>query len=63
MESMYLLIPLSVVLVLVIGAVLTWAVMTGQFEDLEAEGVRILHDEGQDRDHGVGADDTATHDA
>ena len=45
MESLYLLIPLSVVLVLLIGAVLAWAVLTGQFDDLEAEGRRIL-DEG-----------------
>jgi cbb3-type cytochrome oxidase maturation protein len=60
---MYLLIPLSVLLVLVIGAVLTWAVMTGQFEDLEAEGGRILQDEGQDPDHDFGAGDTGAHDA
>jgi cbb3-type cytochrome oxidase maturation protein len=48
MESMFLLIPLSVALVLVIGGVLAWAVMSGQFEDLEAEGTRILQDEGED---------------
>jgi cbb3-type cytochrome oxidase maturation protein len=45
MESLFLLIPLSVVLVLLIGAVLAWAVMSGQFEDLEAQGRSIL-DEG-----------------
>jgi len=44
MESLYLLIPLSVALVLLIGAVLTWAALSGQFEDLEAEGKRILDD-------------------
>ena len=44
MESLFLLIPLSVVLVLLIGAVLAWAVLTGQFDDLEAEGRRILDD-------------------
>lgn len=48
MESMYLLIPLSVVLVLVIGGVLAWAVMSGQFENLESEGTRILGDDGED---------------
>jgi cbb3-type cytochrome oxidase maturation protein len=42
MESMYLLIPLSVVLVLAIGGILAWAVMSGQFDDLEAEGRRIV---------------------
>jgi cbb3-type cytochrome oxidase maturation protein len=42
MESLFLLIPLSVVLVLLIGAVLAWAVLSGQFDDLEGEGRRIL---------------------
>lgn len=45
MESLYLLIPLSVVVVLLIGGVLVWAVMSGQFENLEAEGRRILDDD------------------
>ena len=42
MESLYLLIPLSVGLVLAILAVFAWAVNRGQFEDLESEGERIL---------------------
>jgi cbb3-type cytochrome oxidase maturation protein len=45
MESLYLLIPLSVIVVLLIGGVLVWAVMSGQFEALEAEGRRILNDD------------------
>jgi cbb3-type cytochrome oxidase maturation protein len=44
-DSLYLLIPLSIVLVLLIGAVLTWAVLSGQFDDLDKEGRRILDDE------------------
>jgi cbb3-type cytochrome oxidase maturation protein len=44
MESLFLLIPLSLVLVLLIGAVLAWAVLSGQSDDLEAEGRRILDD-------------------
>ena len=44
MESLFLLIPLSLALVLLIGALLAWAVMSGQFDDLEAEGRRILDD-------------------
>jgi|GEM_PF-1492867 len=44
MESLYLLIPLSVGLVLVILAVLGWAVQRGQFEDLDGEGERILEE-------------------
>jgi cbb3-type cytochrome oxidase maturation protein len=45
MESLYLLIPLSAGLVLVILAIFGWAVQRGQFEDLDDEGVRILNDE------------------
>jgi cbb3-type cytochrome oxidase maturation protein len=44
MESLFLLIPLSVALVLLIGAVLAWAVLSGQLENLDAEGRRILDD-------------------
>lgn len=42
MDILYLLIPLSAVLVLLIIAVFGWAVSRGQFEDLEQEGERIL---------------------
>lgn len=45
MESLYLLIPLSVVLILAIGGLLVWAAMSGQFEGLDREGRRILDDE------------------
>ena len=45
MDSLYLLIPLSVVLVLLIGAVLAWAVLSGQFEQLDREGERILEEQ------------------
>jgi len=42
MDILYLLIPLSVVLVFLIIGVFAWAVNAGQFEDLEKEGGRIL---------------------
>jgi cbb3-type cytochrome oxidase maturation protein len=42
MDILYLLIPLSAVLVLLILAVFGWAVHQGQFEDIEREGERIL---------------------
>jgi cbb3-type cytochrome oxidase maturation protein len=42
MEILYLLIPLSAVLVLLIIAVFGWALNRGQFDDLEREGERIL---------------------
>ncbi len=45
MEILYLLIPLSAVLVLLILAVFGWAVNRGQFEDLEQEGRRILDED------------------
>ena len=48
MESLYLLIPLSVVLVLVIGGILVWAVMSGQFEELDDAGKHALDDDEHD---------------
>lgn len=42
MEILYLLIPLSVVIVFFVLGGLWWAVNTGQFEELEMEGERIL---------------------
>jgi len=44
MESLYLLIPISLLIVLLIGAVLAWSVLGGQFDDLDREGRRILDD-------------------
>lgn len=48
MESLYLLIPVSIVIVLVIGGLLAWSVLGGQFDDIEDEGRRILDDERAD---------------
>ena len=45
MESIYLLIPISVILVFVIAAVFWWSVRSGQFDDLEGPGFRILMDD------------------
>jgi cbb3-type cytochrome oxidase maturation protein len=42
MDILFLLIPLSVALALVILAALAWAVWRGQFESVDAEGERIL---------------------
>ena len=42
MDILYLLIPLSTALVLLILGVFAWALHRGQFEDLEREGERIL---------------------
>jgi cbb3-type cytochrome oxidase maturation protein len=45
LEILWLLIPMSAVLVLLILAVFGWALHRGQFEDLEHEGERILLDD------------------
>jgi cbb3-type cytochrome oxidase maturation protein len=45
MDVLYLLIPLSVVLVFAAGAVFWWALGSGQFEDLEGPAHRILADD------------------
>jgi cbb3-type cytochrome oxidase maturation protein len=44
MDVLYLLIPLSVLLVLMIVGIFGWAINNGQLEDLEREGGRILED-------------------
>jgi cbb3-type cytochrome oxidase maturation protein len=44
-DILYLLIPLSVVLVFLIGIVFWWAVRSGQFDDLEGPAHRILEDD------------------
>jgi cbb3-type cytochrome oxidase maturation protein len=44
-DILYLLVPLSVVLVFLIGAVLWLALHGGQFDDLESPGVKILADD------------------
>jgi cbb3-type cytochrome oxidase maturation protein len=45
MDILYLLIPLSAVLVLAILAVFGWALHNGQFDELDDEGRRILGDD------------------
>ncbi len=46
MDSLYLLLPLSVLLVLALIALFGWALHSGQFDDLEREGWRVLEAEG-----------------
>jgi cbb3-type cytochrome oxidase maturation protein len=45
MESLYLLIPMSLAVIAVIVLILYWAVKSGQFEDLEGPGHSILMDD------------------
>ncbi len=44
MDILYLLVPLSLVLVFAIGAVFWWAINHKQFDTLDEEGRRILDD-------------------
>jgi cbb3-type cytochrome oxidase maturation protein len=45
MEILYLLIPMSVVLVFLIAVIFWWSVKGGQFEDLEGPAYRVLMDD------------------
>ncbi len=45
MDIVYLLVPLSLALAFLIGAVFWWALRGGQFDDLEGPAQRILMDE------------------
>lgn len=47
MDILYLLIPLSAVLLLAIVAIFGWAVHSGQFDDIEREGERPMRGEGE----------------
>ena len=44
MESLYLLLPLSVLLVLALIGLFAWALHAGQFDDLDREGWRVLEE-------------------
>lgn len=46
MDVLFLLIPLSVLLSLAVLGLLAWAVWSGQFDELEAEGQRIFRQAG-----------------
>lgn len=45
MESLYFLIPLSIVVIAVAVAIFFWAVKSGQYDDVDREGERILFDD------------------
>jgi len=44
-SSLYILIPLSIVLVFAIGLVFWWSVKSGQYEDLDGPAYRLLFDD------------------
>lgn len=45
MESLYILVPLSVVLVFVIGLIFWWSLRSGQYDDMEGPAYRMLMDD------------------
>lgn len=55
MEILYVLIPLSIILVALAIAIFGWAVKSGQYDDLEGPAHSILYDD--DKDMIPGPDD------
>ena len=51
MDSLYLLLPMSVLLVLALIGLFAWALHGGQFDDLEREGARLLEDDAMPPTH------------
>jgi len=45
MSTLYLLIPLAAILVIIAIALFLWSIKSGQFEDMEGPGFRILMDD------------------
>lgn len=45
MDILYLLVPLSVALVFVIAGLFWWSLKSGQYDDLDGSGYRILMDD------------------
>lgn len=55
--SLYLLLPISVLFVFVIGAALWWAIFSGQFDDADAAAKAVLLDD-DDTSSSTGQDDS-----
>jgi len=49
-DSLFFLIPVSIVLVILVTLVFLWAVRSGQFDDLEGPAHSILHEEEEELD-------------
>ena len=53
MESLFLLIPISLVLVGLLVWIFSWSIKSGQFDDLEGPGQAILMDDDAPKPHKV----------
>lgn len=49
MDTLFLLMPVVLVLLVLAVAALLWAIKSGQFDDLEGPAYRILHDDDDPR--------------
>jgi cbb3-type cytochrome oxidase maturation protein len=58
-DILFLLIPLSVVLVFFIGAVFWFALRSGQFDDLESPGLNVVLDDDKPKQDGPNANGAA----
>jgi cbb3-type cytochrome oxidase maturation protein len=54
MDILYLLIPISLMFVFIIAGVFWWSLKSGQFEDLDGPGYRVLMDDDKTGDPGSG---------
>lgn len=45
MDILYLLIPVSLAIVLAIGAIFWWAIASGQFDELDREAKAVVDDD------------------
>lgn len=59
MDILYVLIPMSVVLVIIIVAAFLWAIQSGQFDDLEGPAHRILLDDDRQPESPPTADESS----
>jgi len=50
METLYLLIPVSVLLVFFVGLAFWWSLRSGQFDDLDGPAYRVLMDDDRSQD-------------
>ena len=56
MEILYLLVPISVILVFLIAVTFWWSLRSGQYDDMEGPGYRMLMDDDKKRAADVGAE-------
>ena len=51
MDIIYLLIPVSLVLVILVAWIFSWAIKSGQFDDLEGPAHQVLMDDDAPQEH------------